>query len=141
MGVPDGWFLLTDTGERLWRQVNPSWVSNGRVTSQVFKPTPKDHGRLSLSRASKVGARQSHERHLARGLASVGVLSVTVGQAQDVKVTAWDDPVDEDIPEDHAHLDCTGLSRREQKAVADVLIAHARDHGWDYRIPGAPAHP
>lgn len=32
----------------LHRQVHPSWVQDGRATSQAFKPTPKDNGRLSV---------------------------------------------------------------------------------------------
>ena len=31
----------------LLRQVHPSWIQNGRVTSQAFTPTPKDNGHLS----------------------------------------------------------------------------------------------
>jgi len=32
----------------LHRQVNPAFVQSGRVTSQAFKPTPKDQGLLSV---------------------------------------------------------------------------------------------
>jgi len=31
----------------LLRQINPAFVQLGRVTSQAFRPTPKDHDLLS----------------------------------------------------------------------------------------------
>ena len=32
----------------LFRQVNPGWIREGRVTSQAFKPTAKDEKKLSV---------------------------------------------------------------------------------------------
>jgi hypothetical protein len=32
----------------LLRQVNPRFIQNGRFSSQVFRPTPKDHELLSV---------------------------------------------------------------------------------------------
>ena len=43
----------------LLRQVNPSWIKNGRITSQVFKPTPKDAGCLSVYDGDQITAEAS----------------------------------------------------------------------------------
>jgi hypothetical protein len=32
----------------LLRQIHPSFVQQGRVTSQAFRPTPKDESKLSM---------------------------------------------------------------------------------------------
>jgi len=32
----------------LLRQVHPSFVQDGKITSQVFRPTPKDENKLSM---------------------------------------------------------------------------------------------
>jgi len=48
-----------NSGTLLHRQVNPSWVQQGRVTSQVFKPTPKDNHRLSVYDGDQVTALQA----------------------------------------------------------------------------------
>ena len=33
---------------QLLRQINPSFIKKGRITSQVFSPTPKDKKKLSV---------------------------------------------------------------------------------------------
>lgn len=38
----------------LLRQVNPRWIREGRVTSQVFRPTPKDEKKLSVYDGAKI---------------------------------------------------------------------------------------
>ena len=32
----------------LLRQIHPIWIQQGRVTSQAFRPTPKDENKLSV---------------------------------------------------------------------------------------------
>ncbi len=44
--------MITDADELLFRQVNPNWIREGRVSSQAFRPMPKDEGLLSVDRGS-----------------------------------------------------------------------------------------
>lgn len=47
----------------LHRQVHPSWIQEGRVTSQAFKPTPKDEGMLSVYDGDVSGPEESWRHH------------------------------------------------------------------------------
>lgn len=71
------------SGTLLFRQVNPSWVKLGRITSQAFMPTAKDRGRLSTYDGDRITAENSW-RHYTRelGFRSAGVLAVTVGECE-----------------------------------------------------------
>lgn len=67
------------SGTLLFRQVNPSWMKLGRVTSQAFKPTPKDRGRLSAYDGDRMTAEKAWRHYtMELGYRSVGVLAVTV---------------------------------------------------------------
>lgn len=50
---------LTDLAEVLLRQVHPSYIENGDLSSQPFRPTPKDANKLSLYRSSICSAEES----------------------------------------------------------------------------------
>lgn len=54
--VSDGEELLTTRDELLWRNAHPDWLVDGELTSQAFRPTPKDQKKLSSTRESKVAA-------------------------------------------------------------------------------------
>jgi hypothetical protein len=65
--------VLTDDGELLYRQVHPSFVRDGRPTSQAFRPTPKDENKLSVARGSLTTEKAAYEHHtVALGLGSAG---------------------------------------------------------------------
>jgi hypothetical protein len=65
----------------LWRQVHPSFMVASQPGSQAFRPTPKDQDLLSFDDGSRILAETAWQRHTgARGLASIGVLAVTVGE-------------------------------------------------------------
>jgi|GEM_PF-2366173 len=50
---------LAENEELLFRQVHPSFVRDGRVGSQAFRPTPKDKKMLSVAQVSKTTAQAS----------------------------------------------------------------------------------
>jgi hypothetical protein len=93
----------------LHRQVNPSWVQNERVTSQAFKPTPKDGNELSVYNGDLISAEASWHHFTGRGMKSVGVLSVTVAEAEASDTRPRPDP--EPFPE-HAVIDFTARFQR-----------------------------
>lgn len=111
---------LTDMTEQLLRQLHPSWRQGERITSQLFKPTRKDEGRLSADRGSKVSCDVAYETHRSNGHPSDGVYAVTVGEVRDeAKLTSYDDPQPEKPA--HAYVDMTGLTNRQADAAAGLL--------------------
>ena len=113
----------------LFRQVNPSWIKNGRITSQVFKPTPKDKGCLSVYDGDQITAEASW-RHYTIELEyqSVGVVAVTVCECKEHDLYVKHDP--EPFPE-HVVIKFTG-SQIEKKAKR--LKEAAETRGWQYEV-------
>jgi hypothetical protein len=112
----------------LLRQVHPSFVQNGRPTSQVFRPTPKDEDRLSVDDGDKIDAKASWERFTGTlGFESIGVLAVPHAEcaAQDLPVTADGEPYPE-----HCFLDFSGIVKKAAERKAKVLTSHAVERGW-----------
>src|SRR3954453_6490685 len=110
------------------RQVNPSWVQQGRVTSQVFKPTPKDNRRLSVYDGDQVSAFHAWLHYTTElGLTSVGVLAVTVAECETLDLAAEPDPAP--FPA-HAviRFDACTPSQIEKKAKRLKAAGEAR--GW-----------
>jgi hypothetical protein len=116
----------------LHRQVNPSWIQNNRVTSQAFKPTPKDEGMLSVYDGDLITAENAWKHFTSeQKLQSVGSLSVTVKEC-----------VDNDLPVEprpakyleHVEINFTAFngSQIEKKAKKLRSIAEARD--WTYHV-------
>jgi hypothetical protein len=64
----------------LLRQIHPSFIDRDRVTSQAFRPTEKDRGKLSVYDGDLISAEGSWKHYTARVLKSAGVLAVTVGE-------------------------------------------------------------
>jgi hypothetical protein len=118
-------------GTLLLRQVNPSWIQAGRVTSQVFKPTPKDEGRLSVYNGDLVSAEDSW-KHYTNELhfSSVGVLAVTVEECQRQELNAEPDP--ERFPA-HVVIRFDACSRSQIAKKAKHLKQDAEARGWQYQ--------
>ncbi len=111
----------------LLRQINPAFVQNGRVTSQAFRPTPKDQHKLSVYDGDLMSAEQSWKHFSGRGLKSVGVLAVTVLECKAESLPAAPSP---EVFEGHAHIDFTGLNESEIKGKGKRLLAVANSRGW-----------
>jgi hypothetical protein len=116
----------------LHRQVNPSWIQQGRFTSQTFLPTPKDAGLLSVYDGHQMDAQQSYVHYTTSlSLKSVGVVSVDSGQVSEVDLTWRPDPTP--FPE-HAVIDFSSLvSPSRMKAKASALAEKARIRGWTHQ--------
>ena len=123
-------------GTLLYRQVNPSWMQNGRVTSQAFKPTKKDQGCLSVYDGSQITAEDSWRDYTTRiGYPSAGVIAVTVVECQTEDLQVIPDPMS--FPE-HVVIDFQNLGRRQVERKAKILHAHAVQRGWQYRPDAQP---
>lgn len=116
----------------LHRQVNPSWVQGDFVTSQAFRPTPKDEKRLSVYDGDQVGPMDSW-RHFTGdlGFGSVGVVSVTVAECEEQELPAEPNP--EPFPE-HVVINFDSCTSSEIKKKSKHLKKAAEIRGWMYRV-------
>ena len=135
---------ITDVDELLFRQVNPNWVREGRVSSQAFRPMPKDEGRLSVDRGSLTTPAASFTLFTeGLGLASAGTWAITVGECKDYGLLALEDPLSSP-PEPvanlaHALVSFKEVSSRSQiEAKGQKLARRANDRGR-LHPPPAPA--
>jgi hypothetical protein len=120
-----------NSGTLLHRQVNPSWVQQGRVTSQVFKPTPKDNHRLSVYDGDQVTAFQAwlHYTH-ELGFASIGVLAVTVAECEALELQVEPDPAP--FPA-HVVIRFDSLTWSQIEKAAKRLKVAGEARGWQHQ--------
>jgi hypothetical protein len=119
-----------NTTTLLHRQVNPSWIQSGRVTSQAFKPTPKDERRLSVYDGDLITPADAWQHYTeSLGFSSVGVLSVTVGECQSLELSAEHDPKPF---EEHAVIIFGESSNAQMEKRSKQLRALAIDRGWQF---------
>lgn len=118
----------------LLRQIHPSFVQQGRVTSQAFRPTPKDENRLSAYDGDMIAAEPAWH-HFTEGLghASFGVMAVNVAECATLNLPVQSDP--EPFPE-HVVIDFTVVEKRMIEKVGKQLKAKAEVRGWLYRRVG-----
>lgn len=116
----------------LLRQVHPDFVNCGRITSQVFRPTFKDDGKLSVDDGDKTTAEAAFKNYTeCRNLRSAGVVAVTLGECEKLQLSVSPDPI-ECVPS-HALMDFSSLSRGQKRSAAKKLRKYANDRGWQYR--------
>lgn len=122
---------MTNYEQMLHRQVHPSWVQDGRITSQVFNPTPKDNGLLSVYDGKQMGSEASYVHYtVVQKLTAIGTVSVKTDEVAAVGLSWRLDP--EPFPE-HAVIDFTSLaSASKTRAKAQALAERARERGWTY---------
>ena len=114
----------------LHRQINPSWIQEGRVTSQAFKPTPKDEKQLSVYDGDQISPEDAWHHYTENlGFSSVGVLAVVVAECQDLQLGAIPKP--EPFPE-HAIIDFSDLPNAQIEKKAKKLRGYAQARGYLY---------
>lgn len=119
-GDEDEHRLLGDGDELLYRQVHPAWVVNGEPSSQAFRPTAKDEGRLSITLGSNASAEEAFQHHTQTlSMKSSGSWAVSVGEAKEVELNSFHEPLPESP--DHGFIDFRGLSRKPTETKAKVL--------------------
>lgn len=116
----------------LHRQIHSVWVQQQRITSQAFKPTPKDNRLLSVYDGGQTTAEQAWLHYTGKlGHTSIGVQSVSVAECSQLDLPAEADP--KPFPA-HAIIrfdNCTSNSQIEKKAKKLTTFAAIR--GWQYR--------
>ena len=130
---------FSDDEELLFRQVHPSFVQAGRVTSQAFRPTPKDSKKLSVNRESKTTSKECYKLHTeGKNLQSIGVWGVSAKEVKEmINLSLIEDPIETPVFDpSHALIDFSKLNS-EVKAVSSKLADKARSRGCLYSPDGA----
>lgn len=121
-----------DINTHLLRQVNPGFVQEGRITSQVFLPTPKDENKLSVYDGDLITASDSW-KHFTGELRfpSTGVVAVTVGECSALALPAQSDSIP--FPE-HAVINFEGQGTSSISRLSKKLKAMAEARGWLFSV-------
>jgi hypothetical protein len=126
---------IRSADELLHRNAHPTFIHNGRISSQVFRLKTDDKGELSTQQNSKAIPAIAYTRYTARGFESAGVWSVTVAECGDLSLMAYDDPLPDD--DSHAVLDLTRFTTSQAHRLADKLAHKARVRGCQYSPPAS----
>ena len=115
----------------VYRQIHPSFVQAGFPTSQAFRPTPKDECQLSVYDGDLISSEKAWGHYTGElGLASVGVMGLTVSECAAESLLVRSDPVP--FPE-HAVIDFAMLTDKECRNKSKKLQSKAVKRDWLYR--------
>jgi hypothetical protein len=114
----------------LLRQIHPSFIKLDRVTSQAFRPTPKDEQKLSVYDGDQISPAASWKHYRDRKLESVGVMAVTIEECSREQLVA--EPSPELFPE-HAHIDFQDFNGNQCEKKSKKLKQAAECRGWLYQ--------
>ena len=117
----------------LLRQINRSFVQSGRVSSQAFRPTAKDNGKLSEYDGDIVSPETCWNHFTsAPGCSSAGVMAVSYFECELHELPVIEDRIP--FPE-HCSIDFSAHNNSAIDRKAKVITALARDRGWLYLAP------
>lgn len=118
---------------KLLRQVHPQFIINGRVSSQAFRPTPKDKQLLSVYDGDLIAADAAYEHYsTSLELESNGVLAVTVEECVQIELSARPDPMTNFS--EHAVIDFSSFGKKEMEKKAKLLKVKAEQRDWLFQI-------
>lgn len=115
----------------LLRQIHPSFIQDGRVTSQAFRPTPKDEFLLSVDDGDRVSADASWQCFTADpACKSIGVQAFSQAEctAQGLSVIEDGNPHPE-----HCSVDFMAFDKKAIEKKSKLLRAQAEMRGWLFR--------
>jgi hypothetical protein len=115
----------------LLREIHPSFIQEGKVTSQAFRPTPKDFNLLSTYDGDRITPEASYKHYtLSLGYKSGGVLGIITGECEalNLRVIADGDP----FPE-HVSIDFSDLEKTAIEMASKILKRRSEDRGWLFR--------
>lgn len=116
----------------LLRQIHPGFIQQGRVTSQAFRPTPKDENKLSVDNCDKINAFDSFKRFVSNPQCqSMGVMALSLDECVHESLQVLEDAAP--YPE-HCSIDFDGLSSGQISKKAKVLRKHAETRSWQHRV-------
>lgn len=116
----------------LLRQIHPAFIQQDKVTSQAFRPTPKDEKLLSVDNGDQIQATASWNRFVENPQCqSAGVMAVSFEECRSQEL-----PVEQDgkpYPE-HCSINFNDLSNGQVNKKAKKLKAYAEARSWLFRI-------
>jgi len=116
----------------LLRQIHPSFIQDGKVTSQAFRPTPKDEKKLSVYDGDQINAIDAWNHFTTTLiLKSNGVQAITVDECTQCNLSILPDP--NTFPE-HCLIDYSSYNENEIKKKAKFLKSRAENRGWLYQV-------
>jgi len=114
----------------LLRQIHPSFVQNGKVTSQAFHPTPKDENKLSAYDGDQITCEESWKHYVNDlNLQSVGTQVILYEECTVKDLTVIPDS---GTFKEHVLIDFTGLSNGQKKSKSKFLRNAAEKRAWCY---------
>lgn len=115
----------------LLRQINPAFVQDGRVTSQAFRPTPKDEHRLSVDNGDRIQPDAAWERFVTNPVcSSVGVMAVSHAECESQSLPVIEDG---DPHPEHCSIDFSSFDKRDIECRAKHLSRQAQARGWQFQ--------
>jgi len=119
----------------LLRQIHPSFIQAERVTSQAFRPTPRDENQLSVDDGDQISAAAAWQRFSRQpNCQSIGVLGITVEECTQRNLSVIPDGAP--YPE-HVSIDFQGIANKQIEKIAKLLASQARTRGWLYKADHA----
>jgi hypothetical protein len=120
-----GEVVLSEPQEVLWRQVHPDFVHEGSITSQAFRPFPKDAGELSVTRSSILTAEDAFRQYAEEsGYRSDGSYPIRVDDVDQTGLRGVDDSgraSTNPVPLGHGFVDFRHLSDSQTRKAAAKL--------------------
>lgn len=117
----------------LLRQIHPNFVQAGRVTSQAFRPTPKDEGYLSVDNGDRVQPLFAWQRYTANlNCKSAGVMAMSCADCVELSLPVIEDAEPYPYPE-HCSIDFSAYTKPDIERKAKVLRSKAQLRGWLYQ--------
>jgi hypothetical protein len=112
----------------LLRQVHPTFIQGGRVTSQAFRPTAKDSNCLSAYDGDMIDPEPAWKHYTEElGHASTGVLAVSVEECTTLDLQVRSDPAPF---VEHALIDFGDRAGAKAEKTAKHLRAKATSRNW-----------
>jgi hypothetical protein len=122
--------MNTDTF--LLRQVHPAFIQSGKITSQVFRPTPKDESKLSLYNGDLINPEDAYSHYTSQlFLESAGVVAITKAECESQELQIVEDCVP--FPE-HCSLDFGTMTKSQVEKKAKYLKKYAETRGWLFEV-------
>lgn len=129
--IVPGEIELDDPAEIYMRQCHPNFYIDGEPTSQMWRESTGDNGKLSGARSAKTSAEEAyHHRTEVVGRPSAGTFGVTVAEIGAAGTRAVDDSGadwgDFTCPPGHTFLDLRHLSDGERRSLRRRLAVAVR---------------
>ncbi|MCE1226498.1 MAG: hypothetical protein LWW87_08445 [Geobacteraceae bacterium] len=112
----------------LLRQIHPSFIQEGRVTSQAFRPTPKDTGKLSLYHGDLISPENAWIHFVSQeGCNSVGVMANLKSEYDSLSVCLEHDGIQFT---EHVSADFSPFTKSDIEKKSKILSRAAQARGW-----------